>query len=37
MVKNLFVNAGDMGSVSGPGKFHMLQDNLSLYITATEA
>ena len=25
--KNLPANAGDMGSVSGPGRFHTLQSN----------
>ena len=25
--KNLPVNAGDMGSITGPGRFHMLWSN----------
>ena len=25
--KNLPANAGDMGSIPGPGRFRMLQDN----------
>ena len=27
VVKNLPTNAGDSGSVSGPGRFHVLQGN----------
>ena len=27
MIKNLPDNAGDMGSIPGLGRFHMLQDN----------
>ena len=27
VVKNLPVNAGDMGSIPDPGRFHMLQTN----------
>ena len=27
VVKNLPVNAGDAGSIPGPGRFHMLQGN----------
>ena len=27
VVKNLSANEGDMGSISGPGRFHMLQSS----------
>ena len=27
VVKNLLVSAGDTGSIPGPGRSHMLQDN----------
>ena len=27
VVKNLPASAGDMGSIPGPGRFHMLQGN----------
>ena len=27
MIKNPPTNAGDVGSIPGPGRFHMLQDN----------
>ena len=30
MVKNLPVNAGDTGSIPGPGRFHMPQSNMSM-------
>ena len=43
VVKNLPANAGDMGSSSGPGRFHVSQSNyahasqlLSLRATTTE-
>ena len=44
MDKNLPANAGDMGSIPGPGRFHMLRSNqahvpqlLSPRATTTEA
>ena len=44
MVKNLPANAGDTGSISGPGRFHMPWDNyahvpqlLSSHASSTEA
>ena len=27
VVKNLPASAGDMGSIPGPGRFHMVRDN----------
>ena len=33
MVKNPPVSAGDMGSIPGPGRFHMI----SPFVTTTEA
>ena len=35
-VDNLPANAGDRGSISDPGRFHMHQDNLSPCSTTTE-
>ena len=35
VVKNLPANAGDTGSIPGPGKSHMLWGNLSLCVATT--
>ena len=35
--KNLPANAGDMGLIPGPGRFHMAVEQLSPWATATEA
>ena len=36
VVKNLPASAGEMGSIPGPGRSHMLQDNGSLCATTME-
>ena len=35
--KNLLANAGDTGLIPGPGRSHMLKNNLTPWATATEA
>ena len=37
MGKNLLANAGDTGLIPGPGRSHMLKNNLTPWATATEA
>ena len=37
MVKNMPLNAGDMGLIPGPGRSHMPQRNLSPRAATTEA
>ena len=37
MGKNLLANAGDTGLIPGPGRSHMLKNNLTPCATATEA
>ena len=37
MVKNLPANAGDTGSIPGPGRSHMLWEQLSAGTTAPES